>query len=86
MKFRSKPHEIDAFQFESKQTKPPQWFLDLVPKNTVAVVINASEEYISVHQGVTYQKARVGDWIAKDDTGRITVLSQKEMDAKYETS
>jgi len=86
MKFKSKPHEIYAFQFESRKTKPPRWFLDLIPKNTAAVVINGREEYISVHQGVSYQKARVGDWIAKDNTGRITVLSQKEMDAKYETA
>jgi hypothetical protein len=65
MKLISKETEVEGFQFKSRDTKPPKWFLDAVKENRAQVTINSTEQSIQIYnKGHTQvEKAFVNDWV-----------------------
>lgn len=84
-KYKSKPHEIDAFQFVSRGTKPEKWFKQAHEEGRVSITINSKSEHITIYDDDgNFRKAYVGDWICRDDSGQIFPLTHKSFFLKFE--
>lgn len=89
-KFKSVPHDIDAFQFQtSTKNKAPDWFVEAYHKGEVQITMSDKYGYYVVVYGEgQIEKAMIGDWVCfmryKDGRagGKIYVLS----DAKFRES
>ena len=67
MKYRSKPHTIESFQFtleNMKRATIPDWFEKALETNVAQMTINGKDQYVSLYSpdgGV--RKAFLDDWI-----------------------
>ncbi len=84
MKLKTKPHEIDAFQFKHKDTKPPKWFLEANRVGEVSVTIKPDNMYITIYQRDGVQKASVTDWVCINSSGTIFALTDTEVSEQFE--
>lgn len=84
-KFKSKPHTIEAFQFNGDMKfKPPKWFMDAYRTNGVQVTISEKYgNYITVYGQDQVEVAREGYWVCIADHGKIYVLDDKSFRASY---
>lgn len=82
MKLKSKPHEIDAFQFTAnlKQADYPKWFLEAIAKGKIQVTINDKHQYVSIYSKEgDVRKAYKGDWVCLNSSGVIFPLTDEEI-------
>lgn len=84
IKLKAVPHVIEAFRFDGPDVKPPKWFLDAVTKGEAAVTINHKISYIDLYKPYQLIKAFPGDYIAKDTTGEIVILTGAQVSNNFE--
>ena len=85
MKFRSKPHTIEAFQFKADlKQEYPDWFIEAMKIGKVFVVINSKEQFISVETKGGVHKAYSGDWVCWNADLTLFVMSDKEIQNNFE--
>lgn len=84
MRLQSKPHEIEAFRFEERKTKPPQWFRDAYHTGKVMVTMNNKDQYILIFTKSGAHKAHMGDWVCRNSEGTLFVLSNTEVEKDFE--
>ena len=84
-KYKSKPHEIEAFQFVSKDTKPPEWFLKEVREGRASVTINNKGEYITIYSEDQFEKAYLKDWVCRAGHGKVYVLDNINFQNSFES-
>jgi hypothetical protein len=88
MRYRSKPHTIEAFQFtleNLKQTTIPKWFDDALKDNRAQITINSKDQYICLYSpdgGV--RKAYIDDYICLNSVGIIFPLPEEEFEKDFE--
>lgn len=78
MKYRSKPIEIEAFQFRIDNC--PDWFMDKI--SSLKVITYESFCYIATLEG--RMRADKGDWIIKGTEGEIYPCKDVVFKKKYE--
>ena len=83
-KFKSVPHEIEAFQFTNTNLIPPQWFMDAVEDGKASVTISDQEKSITVYGEHNTEKAKINWWVCKSDEDKIYVLDDKSFRRKYQ--
>lgn len=79
MKFKSKPHEIEAFQFKGNESEYPNWFLELYRVGGVFITITNKNQYIEIITKRGSLKAFMGEWICKNSSNNLFVLSEEEL-------
>lgn len=85
-KFKSKPHEIEAFQFNGDIPDDlPNWFTEAQEKNKIQVTISDRYgKYISVYGDNQIEIAREKFWVCHADHGKIYVLDDSSFKESYE--
>lgn len=86
MRFKSIPHEIDAFQFIGDMNfKPPKWFKDAYERGEIQVTINEKYgNYITVYGKDQTEVARMNSWLCHAKHGKIYVLDDQRFRQSYE--
>lgn len=84
MKFRAKPHEIEAFQFVKGKIIPPKWFTNAYKTGRALVTMNNTDRYITVFNGANSMKAYDGQWVCINKTGTLFVLSDEEIKEQFD--
>jgi len=80
MKFKSKPHTIEAFQFTGRDIKPPKWFVEAYEKGQAIVTLDYKDiSYIVVVTKSGTHKAFIGDWVCINASNTMFVLSDEEL-------
>ena len=82
-KYKSKPHSIEAFQFQNTNLVPPQWFMKAVTKGEASVTINSNTKHITICGEYNTEKAYLGWWICRADHGKIYVLDDRSFQESY---
>jgi len=83
MKFNSKPHSIEGFQFIGKGTVYPDWAKAEIEKGRAFIVINNKDQYFEIIARRGSLKAFMDEWICKNSSGNIFVLSDAELLAGF---
>ena len=83
MKFKAKPHEIEAFRFDNGKSRVPPWFQKLYESGKAMVVMNNKDQYISVETKGGIHKAFLGDWVCMNKGGTVFVLSNAEIEQEF---
>ena len=83
-KYRSKPHEIDAFRFSNKKRAYPQWFIDQMHLGKASVSDDNKHRYITVYGQDQVERAYTDDWICLSGHGKLYVLSNENFKQGYE--
>lgn len=91
-KFRSKPHEIEAFQFRiNSNVKVPEWFIKAVEVNEIQVTMHEKHGYyVTIYsydetgKVTQMEKAHLNDYICRADHGKIYKLDRKSFVDSYE--
>ena len=92
--YKSKPHEIEAFQFVGKGTIAPDWILEAEKVDRAQLTMNNKDQYISLYskKGDQHEKAFLNWWICykklSDEPGdyKLYALSDKAFRASYDVT
>lgn len=86
MKFRSRPIEIEAWQFTGRGSdKPPKWFVDAYHAGQVFVTLNETKgHYVTLVYNGNSERANPGDWILKDKTKQLRICNANSFEKQYE--
>ena len=84
-RFRSIPHEIEAFQFKGDiKMKPPQWFIDAVHQGKAQVTLSEKYgNYITILSKNQTEKALPYYWICLHPNGKIFVLDDQRFNGSF---
>jgi len=85
MKFRSKPHTIEAFQFKADlKQEYPDWFMEAMKIGKTFVVINSKEQFILVETKGGEHKAYTDSWVCLNSHNTMFVMSDEEIKNNFE--
>lgn len=89
MKLKSKPHEIEAFQFVGRETKTPDWFKEEYEKGRAFVTMgefkgNVPSILVKSKRGT--HTAYLEDWVCINAKGTLFVLSNEEIENGFEVA
>lgn len=79
MRFKSIPHEIEAFQFTKGKISPPHWFVEEYERGNIQITMNAKHDYVAIYTADGEHKAFLGDWICRNEAGTIFPMRHCEM-------
>ena len=83
-KFKSKPHEIEAFQFRNDvKITTPKWFAEAYERGEVQITMNNKDNYITVFGDQQMEKAFLTYWVCRADHGKIYVLDDASFKESY---
>ena len=84
MQYKSKPHEIRAFQFTDCNLKPPSWFVDAVHAGKASVTLHFDKPYITLYNNKTdMERAYIGQWICMNNKDKLYRISDDEFREAY---
>lgn len=86
MKLISKPHEIEGFRVQ-RGVKPPAWFLDAYKEGRISIHIDdfKGEYHVNIYTcPASHEKARLGDWVCLNSSGKIFKITHEERLDAYE--
>lgn len=85
MKYRTKPVEIEAWQFIGLPAeKPPKWFLTAYHAGNAFVTLNETKgRYITLVYDGNSERASPGDWIIYDG-GKLRICHADTFQRTYE--
>lgn len=84
MKYKSKPHTINAFQFTGGKITVPEWAKKHIKLGKITYTNYKNDEYVTVYSGDTTTRGRPSDWICEDNHENIFILSNKSFLEKFE--
>lgn len=83
-KYKSKPHNIDAFRFSVKTRAYPEWFTKAIHEGKASLTINNKSRYISIYGKDQEEKAYTDDWVCLSNDGKLYVLPDDIFQKYYE--
>ena len=81
-KFRSVPHEIDAFQFRKGWIRP-DWFYQAVKTGGAQITWSAKEKHITIYTETQMERASINDWVCLSENKEIYVLGDEIFKQRY---
>jgi hypothetical protein len=84
-KYKSKPHEIQAFRFTKKKREFPDWFLKAIEKGRASVTVNDKQQFITIYGNQDQvEKAYHNDCVCFSSHGKLYVLPNEIFNEYYE--
>jgi len=81
-KFRSIPHEIEAFQFVKGWVRP-DWFHNAVRVGEASATWNRNDKHITIYGENQIEKAFLNDWVCLSTHGKIYTLKDRDFKSDY---
>lgn len=85
MKYLSKPHQVDGWQFDPLSAQyRPSWVIEAEQTGKVFITIDKNKDsYATIVQGKATLKAVTGDWLLLHDSGEISVCPGESFENRY---